>query len=83
MNWLKQKMNIGQIQMTIPILITLASTIVGSMLWITNIGATSKEADAELSERVAKLETTIINTDKNVAEIKEDLRDLKTFFKIK
>jgi len=53
------------------------------VLWVSNIGATGKEADAELSERVAKLETTIINTDKNVAEIKEDLRDLKTFFKIK
>jgi len=82
MTWLKHKMD-GQIQLSIPILITLASTIVGSMLWITNIGATSKEADAELSERVAKLETTIINTDKNVAEIKEDLRDIKNFFKLK
>jgi len=82
MTWLKHKMD-GQIQLSIPILITLASTIVGSMLWITNIGATSKEADAELSERVAKLETTIINTDKNVAEIKEDLRDIKNFFKVK
>jgi len=49
MTWLKNKMNIGQIQMTIPILITLASTIVGSMLWITNIGATSKEADADVN----------------------------------
>ena len=83
MTWLKQKMNKGQIQLSIPILITLASTIVGSVLWITNIGATSKEADAGLSERVAKLETTIINTDKNVEEIKEDLKDLKGYFKIK
>ena len=83
MTWLKQKMNIGQIQMTIPILITLASTIVGSVLWITNIEATGKKTDAELSERVAKLETTIINTDKNVAEIKEDLRDIKNYFKLK
>ena len=83
MTWLKQKMNIGQIQMTIPILITLASTIIGSVLWVSNIGVTGKEADAELSERVAKLETTIINTDKNVAEIKEDLRDIKNFFKVK
>ena len=82
MTWLKHKMD-GQIQLSIPILITLASTIVGSMFWITNIGATSKEADAELSERVAKLETTIINTDKNVEEMKEDLRDIKNFFKVK
>jgi len=82
MNWIKNKMN-GQIQLSIPILITLASTIVGSVLWVSNIGATGKEADAELSERVAKLETTIINTDKNVEEMKQDLRDLKTFFKIK
>ena len=73
----------GQIQLSIPILITLASTIVGSVLWVSNIGATGKEADAELSERVAKLETTIINTDKNVEEMKQDFRDLKTFFKIK
>jgi len=82
MNWLKNKMN-GQIQLSIPILITLASTVVGSVLWITNIGATSKEADAELSERVAKLETTIINTDKNVEEMKGDLRDIKNYFKVK
>ena len=82
MTWLKHKMD-GQIQLSIPILITLASTIVGSVLWVSNIGATGKEADAELSERVAKLETTIINTDKNVEEMKQDLRDLKTFFKIK
>ena len=73
----------GQIQLSIPILITLASTVVGSVLWITNIGATSKEADAELSERVAKLETTIINTDKNVEEMKGDLRDIKNYFKVK
>ena len=76
-------MNIGQIQLSIPILITLASTIVGSVLWITNIGAIGKEADAELSERVAKLETTIINTDKNMEEMKEDLRDIKNYFKLK
>ena len=82
MTWLKNKMNIGQIQMTIPILITLASTIIGSVLWITNIGATSKGVDAELSERVAKLETTIINTDKNVEEMKGDLRDIKKALKI-
>jgi len=82
MNWLKNKMN-GQIQLSIPILITLASTIVGSVLWVSNIGATGKEADAELSERVAKLETTIINTDKNVEEMKQDLRDIKNYFKLK
>ena len=82
MTWLKHKMD-GQIQLSIPILITLASTIVGSVLWVSNIGATGKEADAELSERVVKLETTIINTDKNVEEMKEDLKDLKIYFKIK
>ena len=81
MTWLKHKMD-GQIQLSIPILITLASTIVGSVLWVSNIGATGKEADAELSERVAKLETTIINTDKNVEEMKDDLKTIRKALKI-
>ena len=78
---MKNILNKAQIQL--PVIITLGSILVGSVLWITNIGAESKEADSEIRERVAKLETTIINTDKNVEEIKEDLKDLKGYFKIK
>lgn len=70
-------------QVPISIVITLGSVIAGSVLWISNIGAEAREADSEIRERVVKLETTIINTDKNVEEIKQDLKELKTYFKIK
>jgi len=70
-------------QIGIPILLTFGSMLVGSVLWITNIGAEAKQAEGEIRERVVRLETSIENTDKNVAEIREDLKDIKTALRIK
>ena len=70
-------------QIGLPILLTIGSMFAGSILWITNISAVSNKEDSAIRERVVKLETIIINTDKNVAEIKEDLREIKTALKVK
>lgn len=79
MKWIKNTIR-GQI--TLPVLITLGGMIAGSIIWITNISAEGKQADSEIRERVIKLETTIVNTDMNVSEIRDDLKDIKKALRI-
>lgn len=82
MKWIKQKN--GQITITaLTGIIGLIGMIGVPFVYISNIKAETIKADSEIRERIVKLETTIVNTDKNVAEIKEDLKDLKVYFKIK
>ena len=67
MTWLKQKMR-GQIALTLPVIISLGSILVGSVLWISNIDKDNSEVHASLRTDIAIDQTNI----KNLNEITSD-----------
>lgn len=71
----------GEISM--PILLTVCSMIAGSIIWITSIGMSNQSANAEISERVAKIETLTPVMQSDIKEIKEDLKDIKRALNVK
>ena len=70
-------------QIPISILLTISGVVGGSIIWIYGLVSPVKADLADVSERTAILETAIVNTDKNVAEIKDDIKDIRNALKIK
>ena len=70
-------------QIPISILLTISGVVGGSIIWIYGLVSPVKADLADVSERTAILETSILNTDKNVEAIQKDLGKLKDYFNIK
>ena len=70
-------------QIPISIILTIGGVVGGSIIWIYGLVSPVKADLADVSERTAILETSILNTDKNVGEIKDDIKDIRNALKIK
>lgn len=70
-------------QVPLPLVFTVGTMIAGSVMWVYNMTFEVKADVSEVSERTAVLETSVKNTDKNVQEIKDDLKDIKRALNVK
>jgi len=75
--------NKGQIQLTLATALMGISFLVAPVVAYFSAQAATKTEIAEVSERTARLETSVQNTDKNITEIKEDIKDIRKALNIK
>lgn len=76
-------MNRGQIQLTFATGLAGIAFVASPIVAFFSAQAASDAKIAELTERTAVLENSISNTDMNVREIRDDIKDLKAYFNIK